>query len=450
MQITVFRNFSKEINSTKQPTGGEVVTCVLKVPTTRLNPTFILDMTDTTITHIKWNDRYYFVEDYNHMTNNITEYVCSIDAMGSWKSNIGASSQYVLRSASDSNEYIIDNMYPTTTNLGRTAFPFSGLIDRTTSGCYVVGVINGNVNTSHNAVSYYAMPGSDLGYLLDFMFNGDYLEGLDKDILNPAQYIVSCQYFPISVPTGQGLEEVKFGYWTARHNGTILLAYVINSNNRIQTLTGQATIDEHPGSSTRGKYLNAAPFRRIILSMYSFGQVPIDSMFLMSDQTIYANISIDLFTGTGTLVVYTTVGYELVRTQTQLGVPIQLSQIHNTTSLINRSINQVLANNYSGNIPLINKLASIADASAHRESTVSSVGSNGDITALTFAPAALVDYMDITADDNVRLGRPLCEHRTISSLSGYVQCSNADIEIPGTKTEREAITSFMNSGFYYE
>lgn len=405
MQITVYRNFAKELNSTKQPTGGEVVNCVLKLPTTRLNPIFILESTDTTITHIKWDNRYYFVDDYNHTSNSVTEYICSVDPMGSWKSNIGASSQYVLRSASDSNEYIIDNLYPTTTNMGRTAFPFTGLIDSSTSGCYVLGLISGNINASNNAVTYYCVSGNMLGTILSGMYSENLFDDINLSTFDPAKYIASCTYYPFDVIESGGIETVQFGYWTAETSGGVeIQANVLNASNRIKTLQGQCTIEEHPGVATRGKYLNASPYRKITLSMYSFGQVPVDGMYLMRDQTIYCNILVDMFTGSGTLIVYTNTGYELTRMTTSFGVPIQLAQIANGTSALTRAIGTVAHNMLSGSdIPLYSKLGSMGDAYAHKEQTLSSIGSNGSLTELTLSAAALVDFMDITADDNVRM-----------------------------------------------
>lgn len=462
MQITVYRNFAKENNSTKIPTGGEVVNCNLKMPTSRLNPTFILESTDTTITHIKWDNRYYFVNDYNHTSNSVTEYICSVDPMGSWKSNIGASSQYVVRAASASNEYILDMLYPATTKRSRTAFGFVGLSDVISSaGTFVVGIINGALDAeSAGTVVYYAMTETQFRFLMGKLFDST-LYSVSKELINPFQYIVSCNWFPFDLIDGS-LVPVQFGFWSSG-----VAARVIKVENRIMQVQGYATITEHPEALTRGKYLNAAPYRMAEVSVYGFGHIPIDTMYLMDDQRVFVHIKCDLFSGMATMIISTASGYELSRTQTQFSVPVQVSQLNTnylgTAQAILGSASSIgasaggsyaaVANGRSaggavgGALGFINGIISATQAMVP---SVSTNGTNGDATVYTITPNVYVDIADIVDEDVARNGRPLCEERTISSLSGYIQCINTDIEIPGTTTERDIIVSYMNSGFYYE
>lgn len=58
MQITLFSGFSKEHNSTKQPTGGTAVNCYLKDNTSLINPVFILDSADFSVNYVQWGSRY--------------------------------------------------------------------------------------------------------------------------------------------------------------------------------------------------------------------------------------------------------------------------------------------------------------------------------------------------------------------------------------------------------
>ena len=52
--------------------------------------------------------------------------------------------------------------------------------------------------------------------------------------------------------------------------------------------------------------------------------------------------------------------------------------------------------------------------------------------------------------EDAQIGRPLCSAVTISSLSGYILCENADLDVAASPTEKDAILSYMNGGFYYE
>ena len=54
-------------------------------------------------------------------------------------------------------------------------------------------------------------------------------------------------------------------------------------------------------------------------------------------------------------------------------------------------------------------------------------------------------------DENLEeLGRPLYQVKRIDTLSGYVLCQGADIQISGTREEALAINNYMNTGFFYE
>ncbi len=60
------------------------------------------------------------------------------------------------------------------------------------------------------------------------------------------------------------------------------------------------------------------------------------------------------------------------------------------------------------------------------------------------------EFHNAVDDDNTHRGRPLCQVKTISTLSGYILVADADIAVPGTAEENEKIKGYMNGGFYYE
>ena len=47
-------------------------------------------------------------------------------------------------------------------------------------------------------------------------------------------------------------------------------------------------------------------------------------------------------------------------------------------------------------------------------------------------------------------GRPLCKNVQLSTLSGYIQCAGASVDIPGFAGDKEAVNNALNGGFYYE
>ena len=82
--------------------------------------------------------------------------------------------------------------------------------------------------------------------------------------------------------------------------------------------------------------------------------------------------------------------------------------------------------------------------------SLSTMGSNGSISAYQFAPQLVTEFYMVVDDDVEHLGKPLCVDVVPSSIPGYMQCADVEIEIPGTNPEMENIVSLMEAGFYYE
>ena len=113
----IFYSFAKKRNSTKIPaSGGNTYNCILKEPCSISNPTIELNGGNKAA----WNycyiaafDRYYFISDW------VTDHDrwiahCKCDVLASFKSTIINSTQYVLRSASKKNTFIVNNAYIST------------------------------------------------------------------------------------------------------------------------------------------------------------------------------------------------------------------------------------------------------------------------------------------------------------------------------------------------
>ena len=99
MNIYAF-DFSKRPNSTAVPAGtGTSITVRLKDATSKFYPTFELSGAFPGYTYIKWDNRYYFVDDILQVANGLYDMKCSIDVMGTWRADILGSSQFIHRSA---------------------------------------------------------------------------------------------------------------------------------------------------------------------------------------------------------------------------------------------------------------------------------------------------------------------------------------------------------------
>lgn len=167
MVIEVFSGFSKKPNSTKRPSGGSLVTVRLKDNCSVLNPVFLLTGYNLSHNYVKWGSRYYYIDDIVIVGNELAEYHCSTDALATFKDVIGASNQYVSRSASSYNLRVVDNYYPAlalnTHNASIVESPFTKDID---SGCYIIGIQGKGSGGNGGAVTYYRATSAGLKTLV--------------------------------------------------------------------------------------------------------------------------------------------------------------------------------------------------------------------------------------------------------------------------------------------
>lgn len=445
--------FSKKHNSTKQPSGsGATVSAVFKDNTSVVKPTFIIKGFNTSWNYIKWGNRYYFVDDIVIISNDHAEYVCSTDVLATFKSTIGASTQYVIRANSAYNLFIPDTKYPTRGENYITNVEFSNLHSSfVNGGSFVIGIVNG-VSVANAGVSYYCLTPLEMSQLLQFMFGGTWLDAQDisvqlqKQLVNPFQYVDSLTWYPFDIPNSDvpfTPTNIYFGFWDSGVVGGLL-----DPANASKGFSESITIPSHSQVS-RGYYLNGYPYTRLMLECYTFGNIPVDSSCFTIDTQLTAGISVDFLTGMGKLTLRAGASAKLIYKQyAQLGVPMKISQV--TQNLVGAAANVIggAVGIAYGNF--VGYAEGVLSGLSCLMPQLSTSGTNGTKAAFVTAPTLIISRQLLADEDKEQLGRPLCSPQQISSLSGFVLCENADLDSAGTATEKEQIVSFMNSGFYYE
>ena len=115
----VFYAFAKRINSTKIPGNGHEVEGNIFEPCEILAPVLIISPNNYNIRYnyvqIPEFERYYFIKSWEFSGGRYYA-KCMVDVLASHKTQIGETTQYVLRSASNYNGYLIDTAYPVTSN----------------------------------------------------------------------------------------------------------------------------------------------------------------------------------------------------------------------------------------------------------------------------------------------------------------------------------------------
>lgn len=461
--VTFYNGFKKAINSTKRPTGGSSTNVKLKGGCSIIHPVFKLNRNSEGINYVKWGSNYYYVDDIAHLLNDEIEVTCTRDPMATFKEDIGSSSQFVARSASAYNGLICDDKYPTY-NIANTQ---TGMISQlqnqiSTTGTVVIGIVNDYTN---RGVTYYAFDptASNFKSIMQYLFGDDILDNsvldipikIQKELLNPMQYVVSAMWFPIPTSSVVSIIDgnVKVGWWTSD-----VTAKVITEDGRVydDIIQSGIAIPRHPQAETLGLYMNGAPYTKIDLHCWGFGTIPIDPLPFVSDNHMRIQVLVDLYTGVADLVVQDNRGADLVVQSAQFGIPFQLSQI--TQNLLNVGITSIgsaissatsfgAGNVIGGTLGLANGIISGVKNSMPQVRTLGSVGSK---VQFAITPQLTCQYYYQVPHDIQTLGRPLMDVRTISSLSGYTECINVDLVTSATPSEKRTIIENMEKGFFYE
>lgn len=449
MQITLYK-FSKKNNSTEQPTGGTTVNVHLKAPTSVLKPVFILNSNALDYNYCKWGDRYYYINDIVSDANNYTEYHCSVDALASWKSYIGSSTEYVVRSASQFDGYIIDSLYPMKPKPRETKLVLSTLNNSYQGSSFVVGVINNDTHSS-GAITYYAMSSSQFRSFLSFMLDTpDYMnidgdeisKDLQKGLINPFQYVRSVVWYPFNI-AGYVSSTVKFGWWSAN-----ISCYIIGESDRIVSHYQNVTVPQHQQAAVRGKYLNAAPFRRMSGICYNFGHFIINPSYFIEGGNLTVQIDTDVFANQGVLKIADVAGNVVQQLYAPTGVNIPISQLSGNLpkaigETLGAAVGLTMGNVVGWGQGVVSAVGSLTPQNQ-------SAGSEGSKASYQMAPTILIEDYPVVPDSNQHNGRPLCQDVQINHLSGYIVVDNPDVDIPCTEQEKETISAAMASGFYYE
>ena len=473
-----FGTVYKKHNSTFRGRAGAhdvTLSCVLKEETSVLNPSFFVDIAGTTIfqpamlnhCYVSLFDRYYFIDNWTWERGRWRA-DCSIDVLASWKDSIGSSSQYILRSAAAGDGTIFDSMYPTknviSTDYSNDTSPWTLY-----GGTYVIGTISGR-GMGLGTVGYYALNQQQFHDLCTYLFEGigqatgqqgstyfdlqeiaqDMTLSTFKAIYNPFQYICSAMYLPFSLagmlPSQQYID---VGYWTIPVYGGRLATLEPRSMSITLPWAGS-----HPDDS-RGSYVYCNPYTRLDIDFQPFGHFQLPPDIFYDRGNIQLDIKVDTITGHGTCYIGGVV-QPIMTVEAQVGVPIKLSQMAtdylSVASTVTQGVASTVGSVMKGDIAgaIVNATSGIDSAIRSQVPTMSTMGNNGGLSALTQAPVAVFTYYSLVDEDPDRLGRPLCQIRTINTLPGYILCENAAVDTGGTSEENSKIQNMMNSGFYYE
>lgn len=487
MAVSVeFFTITKKINSTKAPNHTTDVfmteNVTYKEPLSVIRPVLRLKVAASlgspdflNYCYIQDLTRFYWINEWVNISNDIWECSCVEDFLASWKMAIGAASKYVLRSASNWSGDLIDTHYPAEVThyqletSTRWTVPFS-----TSNATYVLGIIGqGSGSANMGAVQYYAFTQTQLDNLFNRLFSSnawlgisasDMPDEIQKAFINPYQYISSAMLYPFDVTSISGataVTTINFGWWPLATMGGNTAGYKLPYAPVTTIGCGMAPIPKHPQAATRGTYLNSEPYSEYMVYFPGAGYQKLDAGALQQGDQLALIIHVDLITGSAKYIpsVYDTASGTHLRELTpiygQAGIPIELAQIgRNVIQSGVHAIAEIASAALQGfGGPIANSISGIVSAAGASMMTVQSKGSAGstlDMQYPNYYPTLYNWYYRVADRDLAEIGAPLCKTVTLNTLTGYILCQDGEIDTNGLLEEKQEIARYLTTGFYYE
>lgn len=462
-----FYVFPKRSNSTKRPSSGTDYNIEVKAPCNIINPEIKIASNATptgyNYCYIPTWGRYYWVKNWTYSDSLWTASLV-VDALASYRDQIGSSTEYVVRSSAQYDGTISDSLYPAKVTVQSVTTAFQGGFAETISGGFFVigfiakaansiGAITYAVMTPTNAKKLSAKLLTDVSYLS--IDNTEISDSLTKILFNPYQYIVSCNYFPFSIAEITAhlplVSRVDVGWWSVD-----IPCWILGEDNNFLTKSVSVGIPKHPQAASRGGYCNASPYTDYTIFLQPFGVIPLDASKLWGATTLSIQYTVDLFTGDSILRMFTDTKQLVHETTAKLGVPIQLSNITFDVPSGGGLLQTGIAAAFGGLQAALTGGSfsdvgnGILNAAQATNADVASKGATGSTIAFDSVPYMVARFKILVDDNNEDHGRPLCKRVQLSTIPGFIMVDDPDIALTATAAEIDSVKSYMKNGFFLE
>lgn len=462
--IVKLGTFAKKKNSTAQPdtSGWASFNSVLKQGSELTNPTLQLRMEESDLVNYNYAymfGSYYWITSRTMVRNDLAEIKLEKDVMATYKTAIGNSNLYIIRSSVSYNGGIVDNYYPATAHTQIT----SELQDLDTvpavdfdSGYYLLTVMGATGTAGTGSEIIYQMSTTEFFVFLLTLFSGinglqvtDFWNEINKLFGgNPQDLISGCVWVPYPFPY-RDRSKLTIGSYELNITGHVV------TKNVIDLATVYYTLPKHPQSSSRGSFLSTAPFTSYTLSLNCGGIIELDSSKLMEKTQIRVRRQLDVKGGLFNIIDTGATADTILlgKIYGQMGVPIDLKG--NGTGAVSISSLFSTIGSTAALVASGGTANAIAAVSAGVGTVVSAAGATSN-TASGFVagldePGRLTSVFYYAADeDNTNNGRPLCQMQNPANLGGFMIAGKAPLAISCTRPELEEIERYITTGFYYE
>lgn len=462
MVVTLY-TFSKRRNSTARPSGGTGVGVNLKNPTSKFSPTFLVGTINPTgYTYLKWDDRYYYIDDIIYTRDHYYELVCSLDILATYKDNVLASTAYVAYSSSNFSSHIVDQRLSTVDTLfydTEASQLITDGVDVLNQGTYIINYVTSRPTYGGSGLSWLST--STATQLLSTLSTDgfkNWLESFPKQLQGAYDALLSAIAVPFT--------------WYTKPDANAPNIFLAGYDTGIKANRPSPRVVYKTSVSIPWQYAdfrNIAPYTSLLLFLPAYGFVELNPNDYIGKTQITVELTIDGIKGDATYIVD-----KLFRADTSFGVPINIGTIKtNAVGTVGSTLatagsigGAIAASLATGGISTASVFTAAAVSAAQstnvyissQQRTVGSIGSNGGSSGIyaSIGNWRNVYCMSLSHPTNVdptvftnALGRPCNKVLSLASLSGYVQTVGASVSIPNSNFAAQ-INSLLDGGVYLE
>lgn len=473
---------SKRKNSTYQPSselGAEVV-AVLKDSCSDYTPTFTIkvDSNSFPYNYFEWDGWFYWIENVIREKNQLITFTGKLDPLATYKSQIVNSTQFVAYDTTANTELVDSRLSKITTGVTRVAsgtFTNLGAVASSASGAVVIGVVG------EGGISYFALSQSSANQLFDYI-NTTTIPGL------------------VDIPEISDLTDVLHALASLAHNVGVALEQFLGSGSAADCIKSTrmialplSAISGSSGQIYCGKFNTGVSGKKIDYRIvndsvsiavpwtysdwrrnspytehyfYSpfIGLIHLPDSEMMGATFITVNVKIDVVSGDIAAEMFATTPGGSVYIGNYSGSIAAEYSIGSSNVPISTQISALAA-------PIVPAALGMATGGLGYAAAVGTAGIAGVAIANTPVPTCIsgggggaclgfagnAAVIEVTHNTNVEpssvsgfMGTPTMAVKSLSGLSGYVECRNATVAAPCSQTELDEIAAFMNGGIFIE
>lgn len=440
-------NFSKRSNSTKRPSGsGSSVSALLKDATSIFNPTFTIDSKEiANYNYVKWDNRYYYIDDVVHETNARESVSCSLDVLATYRSQIMSTRAFVAYSSSEYDVNIPDGRFSMDANASIDSSSASIIGDipaGTNDGTYILEYATSDATYGPSgAVWLSPLSAGLIAESLNSLGFNNFLDQFAKQFNGAYDAVINCRFVPFDwYGRGTGTHNVVLGGYDTGHIG----------------VTVDSTVKYSASISIPWQFSdfrNLQPYTSLLMYLPAYGFIELNPADFFGDKSINVHLYLDGITGIGTYVVG-----DKVKCVADFSTPVSIGTVRgNAAGLITAGISAVGAVATAGSgIPVAGAIAGVL---LSQQRSVGNSGVSGGYAGVKASPGTWSNIYLYTVchDTNVEpsnftstIGRCLNQVVNLGTLSGYVQTINASVSASVGSQYLEQINGLLDGGVYLE